>query len=150
MNKPSKIISGGMLTNSLAEFANRVVLIVSDKDIVYRMVRDCLKDCGMLRVSVVPGRKATWESVSATVPDLVIVDVDIDSNDALDLIAEIRAHEFMFKTPVIALTGHAMKDHILKIARAGADDVLVKPFPLRKLRDRVIVAFSKNDSKNDE
>jgi DNA-binding response OmpR family regulator len=131
------------LSQSLAKFGNRSVLIVSDKDVLFRTIRDCLRDAGMQKIAVVPNRKATWEKLNLESSDLLIVDLDVDSNDAIELITEVKNHEIMFQTPIIALTGHAMKEFILKAARAGADDVIVKPFPLKQLRDRVAFALGK-------
>ena len=131
------------LTQSLAEFSSSSVLIVSDKDILFRMVRDCLRDAGITQITVVANRQQASEKLSFESIDFIIIDLDIESNDAVDLISEVKNHKTLFKVPILALTGNAKKEFILKAARAGADDVIVKPFPLKQLRDRVATALTK-------
>lgn len=136
-------VARNSLSQTLSEFSHLSVLIVSDKDVLFRTIRDCLRDAGMTRVSVVPNRKSAWEKLEFDRAELMIIDMDVESNDSLELIDEVKKHDTLFQTPIIAVTGHALKDHILKIARAGADDVMVKPFPLKQLRDRVAAALNK-------
>lgn len=60
--------------------------------------------------------------------DLVVVDIEMPHVSGLEVIRRIRGRsDARARTPIVALTAYAMKDHRLRIAEAGADGLISKP-----------------------
>jgi len=60
-------------------------------------------------------------------PDLVLLDISLPGMDGTAVLKEIRAHPFLSKLPVIALTAHAMSGDREKYLSLGFDDYVTKP-----------------------
>lgn len=65
--------------------------------------------------------------LSASLPDLVLLDISLPGMDGNEILARIRADEQMRKLPVIALTAHAMAGDREKYLAAGFNDYVTKP-----------------------
>jgi CheY-like chemotaxis protein len=60
--------------------------------------------------------------------DLLIVDIEMPRMSGLDVIRAIRARsDRRGRTPIVALTAYAMKEHRERISEAGADGLISKP-----------------------
>jgi two-component system, OmpR family, aerobic respiration control sensor histidine kinase ArcB len=60
--------------------------------------------------------------------DLVVVDIEMPRMSGLEVIRAIRSRgDRRGRTPIVALTAYAMKEHRLRIAEAGADGLISKP-----------------------
>jgi two-component system, OmpR family, aerobic respiration control sensor histidine kinase ArcB len=60
--------------------------------------------------------------------DLLVIDIEMPRMSGLDVIRSIRARtDHRARTPIIALTAYALKEHRLRIAEAGADGLISKP-----------------------
>ena len=71
----------------------------------------------------------------ASLPDVVLLDLNLPGRDGLEVLADARAEGLA--TPVIVLTARGtVGDRILGL-NAGADDYLPKPFDLDELEARV-------------
>jgi CheY-like chemotaxis protein len=64
--------------------------------------------------------------------DVLLSDLQLPDGSGLDLVAELRQKLGWFCA--IALTGHALPQHITASREAGFDHHLSKPFELEKLR----------------
>ena len=68
-------------------------------------------------------------------PDVVITDVKLPDGDGLELVRELWASQ---KRPrLIVMTGHLDQDSAQDAREQGAEAVLMKPFPLRKLLSQI-------------
>jgi CheY-like chemotaxis protein len=77
--------------------------------------------------------------------DLILMDVQMPVMDGLTAIRLIRAHEAVEprpRTPVLALTANAMREHVDASREAGADGHLTKPVAARELLEGVGAALS--------
>lgn len=70
-------------------------------------------------------------------PDLLLTDVMMPKMDGFTLLAKIRSHPELKKTPVIFLSARAGEEAKVEGLDAGADDYIVKPFSARELVVRV-------------
>jgi two-component system, OmpR family, response regulator len=66
-------------------------------------------------------------------PDLALVDVMMPGMDGVTLAAAFRADPSLRDVPVVFVTAKAYPEEVEQLRRAGAVDVLVKPFDLSVL-----------------
>ena len=65
--------------------------------------------------------------LSASLPDLVLLDISLPGMDGNEILARIRADERLRALPVIALTAHAMAGDREKYLSEGFNDYITKP-----------------------
>jgi CheY-like chemotaxis protein len=65
--------------------------------------------------------------LTASLPDLVLLDISLPGMDGNEILTRIRADERLRPLPVIALTAHAMAGDREKYLRAGFNDYITKP-----------------------
>jgi CheY-like chemotaxis protein len=65
--------------------------------------------------------------LSATLPDLVLLDISLPGMDGNEILARIRADDKLRHLPVIALTAHAMAGDREKYLSAGFNEYVTKP-----------------------
>lgn len=70
-------------------------------------------------------------------PDLLLTDVMMPKMDGFALLAKVRSHPELKKTPVIFLSARAGEEAKVEGLDAGADDYIVKPFSAKELVVRV-------------
>ena len=113
--------------------SNGRVLIVDDDKSVREMLAEYLGTHGY-EVAQADRGTAMREAVERSLPDVVLLDVNLPDEDGLTLARFLRER---YDVGIIMVTGAA--DVVDRVAglEVGADDYVVKPFDLRELRSRV-------------
>ncbi len=113
--------------------SNGRVLIVDDDASVREMLAEYLRTHGY-EVALADRGTAMREAIEATLPDVVLLDVNLPGEDGLTLARFLREH---YDVGIIMVTGAG--DVVDRVAglEVGADDYVAKPFDLRELRARV-------------
>jgi len=117
-------------------FAGRRVLIAEDDPVNAEVTRATLEHYGIDVVLVPDGEQAVTEQARQPF-DLVLMDcqmLQMDGLEATRLIREAEKLRGTQRTPVVALTAHAMAGYRDECLQAGMDDYLVKPFKAEALR----------------
>ena len=107
------------------------ILIVEDNELNRDMLTRRLERKGY-RVSSVGDGQQALDSIAASRPDIVLMDMDLPVLDGWSTCGELRKNESTAALPVIALTAHAMSDDKQKALNAGCNYYTTKPidFPL--------------------
>lgn len=103
------------------------VLTVDDSKTVRIIVRKAFKpyDCDILEA----GNGVEGLAVAAKgSPDLILLDVTMPVMDGVEMLTRIKSDAQLKGIPVIMLTAEGGRDNVLKIAKIGVRDYLVKPF----------------------
>src|SRR5262249_49395721 len=125
-------------------FAARV-LVAEDNAVNQEVATGMLEAMGCTTVSV-PNGRAAFQLFARDAFDVVLMDCEMPITDGIEATRRIRAFESRARTmpdgsparprtPIIALTAHALNDVREKCVAAGMDDFLVKPFDGRQLAE---------------
>jgi signal transduction histidine kinase/CheY-like chemotaxis protein len=109
------------------------VLVVEDNPVNRRVAERMLDRLGITVQSAATGREAL-HLLQYQKFDLILMDCQMPEMDGYHTTAEIRRGETGARTPIVALTAHAMAGDREKCLRAGMDDYLSKPVDLERLR----------------
>ncbi len=82
------------------------------------------------------------ETIRATRPEVVLMDIQLPDRDGFALLEEIRGGGFS-DLPVIALTAHAMEGDRERALGAGFDGYITKPINVREFPDEVVRALKR-------
>ncbi|MCL4786894.1 MAG: response regulator transcription factor [Verrucomicrobia bacterium] len=110
------------------------VLIVEDEKKMASFVRKALQAEGFSADVVASGDDAL-AATSATVFDVIILDIMLPGRDGLSVLRQLR--ERSIPTPVLLLSARGDVGERVEGLNAGADDYLPKPFVLAELIARV-------------
>jgi two-component system cell cycle response regulator len=70
-------------------------------------------------------------------PDVIILDVTMPVMDGTEMLSRLKSSPELKSIPVIMLTAEAGRENVLRIARMGVRDYLVKPFKEEQIQERV-------------
>jgi protein-histidine pros-kinase len=114
------------------------ILVADDNAVNQTVAKRMLEKLGSIVTLVGNGREAV-DSVKARRQsghafDMVLMDVQMPEMDGLEATRAIREWEAgKSRTPVIALTAHAMASHRAECLAAGMDGYIAKPLQLKQL-----------------
>src|SRR5471032_10892 len=109
------------------------IIIVDDEAPAREMVGDYLKMHGFT-VTLCDGGKSLRGAIEVTVPDLVVLDLNMPEEDGLSIIRDLKSRT---NVPVIMLTATASPIDRVVGLELGADDYIAKPCELRELMARI-------------
>jgi two-component system cell cycle response regulator len=70
-------------------------------------------------------------------PDLIILDLTMPIMDGSEMLSKLKSNPELKNIPVVMLTAEAGRENVLKIAKLGVRDYLVKPFKEELIIERV-------------
>ena len=112
------------------------ILSVDDSKTVRIIIKKAFKlfDCDILEgANGVEGLAiATKET-----PDIILLDVTMPVMDGVEMLTKLKSDPALKSIPVIMLTAEGGKEHVLKIAKIGVRDYIVKPFKEELLVQKV-------------
>ena len=118
------------------------ILLADDSEDNRLLVQAFLADSGH-RLDTVEDGRAAVERVAGGHYDLVLMDLQMPVLDGLSAIREIRRRERetgAAPTRILALSAHAMPEHLVRSREAGADGHVVKPLRKAMLLDAIAAA----------
>ena len=115
---------------SLMRIADAPILVVDDGPSNRQLIDLVLTRAGAKVTCVTNGLEAI-KAIAGTKFDLVFMDIQMPVLDGMTATRKLR--EVGYKTPIVALTGNAMKGDREKYLECGCDDFLSKPVDLDAL-----------------
>jgi two-component system cell cycle response regulator DivK len=110
------------------------ILVVEDNQLNRELLRDWLEVEGY-EVWSAADLKGSYEVFSKRLPDAVLLDINLGSENGLDLIDWMRQKSELGQVPVIAVTAHALVAEQERILQAGCRACLSKPIDFQLLRE---------------
>ena len=105
------------------------IVIADDDPAIVNLLRENLTDLGHQVVCAFDGQMA-MRQVRKSLPDLVILDVNMPMTNGLKVFEFLRASEDTGRIPIIFITGELSKDVYPSIAGASRVAHVKKPFDL--------------------
>jgi two-component system cell cycle response regulator DivK len=112
------------------------ILVVEDNDKNLKLTRDVLEFAGYTVEVAITGEEAVAQAL-ASVPDLILMDLQLPGMDGHEALARLRADPDTQRVPVVALTASAMPMDRERALSAGFDGFLEKPISVREFPDQV-------------
>lgn len=113
------------------------VLAVDDNEANLKLVLTLLNDCNITAEGATSGFEALSKA-RQQVFDLVFMDLQMPGMDGIETTERLRnLDDKLHKTPVIALTAHALAEEQERLMQQGFDGYLSKPISSRQLMDTI-------------
>lgn len=115
------------------------VLIVDDNAFMRKIVRDLLSNIGIRNTSEACDGIAALEAVRNAMPDLVILDSEMPFLNGFEFVRIVRTPGAFPNAdlPIIMLSGHGERHHVLEAMRLGVNEFLRKPVSANALFQRI-------------
>lgn len=130
----------------------RQILVVDDDEVILVLLKHNFERDGYKVLTAADGLKAV-DLAQTENPDLIILDIMLPELDGWDVLKMLRENSRTQHIPVIFLTAKDSEIDEVVGLELGADDYIVKPFSLAKLKARVKRTFRKSlqsiSNKND-
>jgi two-component system, cell cycle response regulator DivK len=123
-----------------------VVLVVEDNPRNLKLARDVLEYAGFLVVVATTGEEGVEQS-KASLPDVILMDLQLPGIDGYAALELIRGHSQTQHIPVVALTAFAMRADRERVLTAGFAGYLEKPISVREFPAQVRRHLPRPDDK---
>lgn len=122
------------------EYGKKRILAVDDAALTLMRISNTLRDDYDV-ITVNSGVRAL-KYLEEEKPDLILLDIQMAQKDGIETLQEIRAMKDRADIPVIMLTGVEDKDIVVKSAKLGICDYILKPFSAETLLGRIQRVFN--------
>jgi DNA-binding response OmpR family regulator len=113
------------------------LLIVDDDPHLLDFLRTLLEPWGF-RLTLVDDPHQFWATLEHTVPDLLILDVEMPDLSGIDLCQVVRNDSRWSELPVLFLSARTDADTVYRVFTVGADDYISKPIVGPELVARIL------------
>nr|WP_242050617.1 response regulator [Oculatella sp. FACHB-28] len=120
-----------------ADQAKAGVMVVDDDPKLLAIVRSLLEPWG-LNITTLADPRQFWETLEATSPRLLILDIEMPQINGIDLCQIVRNDSRWSSLPILFLTAHTDADTVNQVFSVGADDFVSKPIVGPELVTRII------------
>ncbi|MFQ5489393.1 MAG: chemotaxis protein CheV [Phycisphaerae bacterium] len=108
------------------------VLLADDSAMMRRMLGNAVQSAGFTDVVIATDGREAWNMLndmleSATLPDVIVTDIEMPRMDGLFLTKSIKEHQGLKHVPVIVFSSLVSDDNLKKCEAVGADRQLTKP-----------------------
>lgn len=119
------------------EFTNKSLLVVDDEDMNIFIARKFLKKIADFTLFTAESGKQALETLQSNDVDVLLTDLNMPIMDGYELASSVRQELSSPKSdiPIIALTGDEPESE--KLAAAGINDFLLKPFTKDTLLEKL-------------
>jgi two-component system cell cycle response regulator len=112
------------------------ILTVDDSRTVHILVKKAFKNCGVEILMASNGVEGLSVAAKEN-PDLILLDITMPVMDGVEMLTRLKGDPQLKQIPVVMLTAEGGRDAVLKIAKMGIRDYIVKPFAEDKLLEKV-------------
>lgn len=114
----------------------KTVLIVDDERNIMVSLKHLMSKAGYMVLQASDGEEAL-QTAEASIPDLMLLDVNIPKRDGYDVCQTIRSNPALKHIQIIMVTAKGQEVEIEKGMALGANAYLTKPFSTKELVSKV-------------
>ena len=126
----------------MTDFAQLSVLIVDDERIAQNILQGMFQSLRFREVVVCSDGFEAIDRMQSTKSDLAVVDIQLGKEDGLEVARALRKLDGGAATRILVVTASRDHETMITAKRAGADDILLKPFSRDALRERLVKLFA--------
>lgn len=115
-----------------------VALVVDNHELIRKSIGRALHKARFATILETNSANQALRLIDENRVDMVICDLKIGSEDACDLLTQLRSRELGADIPVIIVSGEADRDEIIRALSIGADDYILKPFNPEELEQKIL------------
>jgi CheY-like chemotaxis protein len=121
------------------------VLVVDDNAFMRKIVRNLLNNIGIKKIYEAPDGIAGLEQIRSVYPDVVILDWEMPLLNGPEFVRIVRSPGVfpLPDVPIIMMSAHVERGHIVEAVRLGVNEFLCKPVSAKALSDRLISILAK-------
>ena len=112
------------------------VMVVDDDPAVLLLLRNLVQPWG-IHLTTLDNPQQFWEVLKASVPDLLILDVEMPYLSGIELCQVVRNDPQWSQLPILFLSAHTDRHTLKRVFAAGADDYVSKPIAGPELVARI-------------
>ena len=124
---------------------DRTILVVEDNEQNLELVEYLLEEAGF-HVQTARDADEARTRLQASLPDLILMDMQLPGTDGLSLVAEIRRHARTSTIPIVALTAHAMRGDRERFLAGGCDGYISKPIDATTFAGDILAILTSTDN----
>ncbi len=113
------------------------ILIVDDDPVAITILKRVLAPWG-LEITAVQDPQKFWHTLEMTIPDLLILDVQMPGINGIELCQMVRSDPRWGRLPIVFFTASTEPDLVTRLFAAGADDFVSKPIIGPELVTRIL------------
>ena len=137
---PFPLASGGQEAKSVTKLTR--FLVVDDFEPMRKVTAEQLKKMGTQNILMAGNGSEALKILQNHAVDMIVTDWNMPVMNGLELLKTIRASQQLCHLPVVMITAEAERERILEAISNGVSDLLVKPYTIGDLSDRIIKALS--------
>jgi len=121
------------------------ILIVDGNPYMRKITHTMLVNLGAKSVFEAADGLAALTVIRAANPDIMLIEWDMPVLNGLEVMRIVRSPEVFPRPnlPIIMLTNHARRSHVIEALRLGAHEFLLKPTSPKALQDRLLSILAK-------
>jgi diguanylate cyclase (GGDEF)-like protein len=112
------------------------ILVVDDAPMNLKLLSDLLKEEGF-KIKSAPSADLALSSLEASLPDLILLDVNLPGTNGVDLCRTVKKNELWASIPVLFISALGTIEDKLKGFAAGGVDYITKPFQKEEVLARI-------------
>ncbi len=110
----------------MARFDHLVVVVADDDPDMRELLRSWIEGMGARVVDAGDGANALYHA-RQEVPNVIVTDLKMPGVDGWSLLQLVRSERELSRVPVVAISGDASREMVVKTKQAGFSGYLVKP-----------------------
>jgi DNA-binding response OmpR family regulator len=135
--EPKQVFTAIAQVLSPTQTADAKVMLVDDDPVALTTLSSLLQPWGF-QVTSLENPQQFWDVLTATQPNLLILDLEMPTFSGIDLCQVVRLDPQWGDLPILVVTAHTDAESLQQVFAAGADDFIGKPVVGPELVTRVI------------
>ncbi len=119
-----------------------VFLVVDDFESMRNMISNQLRSFGVVKILKASDGSEALSILKDARVNIILSDWNMPVMTGIDLLKAVRAEEKLCHLPFIMITAEAKREQVEEAIHSGVSDLILKPYTLERLHDRIVRGMS--------